>query len=539
MFRAAVSVIGAPATRVVGRLPWLIGAAALLALIYFDLGPPLAFNDDWVFAWSVRRSIAAHQLLIFPEQSAIGLVQIAWSVLFTLGNADQRLLRLSVVPFVAFGAICSYRLARALGAPTFWAGVAGAGLLTSPLFLTGATTFMSDTTYIGLLMAVALTGAAWIERGRGRMACLLLATLCPLQRQVGVLVPVALTVGLLAARGRRNVDRREWLTLAGTWAAVLAAGLLPTVAHLAPPTQANRLAAIARIEPLNQVWPVFYLPAMLGLCLVPLTAALALQPRRRSSRSAVASLCAVLALLGCTAFSLRLVEHGMIFPGDVFTAGGFTPTLLGDKVPIFPPPLFVAIEVLAMVTFMVLLVILRDAWRPAALGPRSTFLLALSGVHFVPLLFLQTGIFDRYYLPVVAPLVPLLAAWAARTTRPRTAMACASAAMVGGLALYVAGEQDYQAWQVARDEAARGAYQIAAPSKVDAGYEANGVYVEVPEYERTGKVSGGLARSAHDLVLVNGPERPRLRLMYAGPGDSRPGVDYHSLRPGRIVIDGV
>jgi len=534
-----VSVLGVPAWRPGSRTPWLIGAAALLALVYFDLGTPLAFNDDWVFAWSVRHTIAARHLLIFPEQSAIGLVQMAWSMIFTLGNADQRLLRLSLVPFVVLEAICTFRLARALGAPAFWAGVAGAGLLTSPLYLTGATTFMSDTAYIGLLMAVALTGAAWIASGQRRMLCLLLATLCPLQRQVGVLVPLALTVGLLAARRRRQVDRRDWLTLAGTWAAVLAVAVLPGAAHLAPPTQANRLAAVIHLEPLQQLWPILYLPAMLGLVLIPLAAALALQPRTPSRRSAVAVLCVLLALLGYVASIMRLLDHRMIFPGNVLTAAGFAPSLMGDKVPAFPPPLFAAIEVLAIVTFMALLVMRRDAWRPAVLGPSGIFLTALGGVHFVPLLFLQTGVFDRYFLPVAAPLVPLLAVWAGRTTHPRAAMACAAAALTGGLALYAVGEQDYQAWQVARDEAARRAYQIVAPSEVDAGYEANGVYVEVPEYERTGQVSGGLARSAHDFgVLVNGPEHPRLRLIYAERGDPRPGVDYRSLRPGRIVIEG-
>ncbi|MEA2646083.1 MAG: hypothetical protein QOE92_1166, partial [Chloroflexota bacterium] len=27
-------------------------ALALAALAFFDLGPPLAFNDDWVYSWS-------------------------------------------------------------------------------------------------------------------------------------------------------------------------------------------------------------------------------------------------------------------------------------------------------------------------------------------------------------------------------------------------------------------------------------------------------------------------------------------------------
>ena len=96
-----------------------------------------------------------------------------------------------------------------------------------------------------------------------------------------------------------------------------------------------------------------------------------------------------------------------------------------------------------------------------------------------------------------------------------------------GLALYVIGEQDYVAWQGARDQAARLAYQLAPREQVQAGFEANAVYVELPNYERTGRA---------DLFAILGPEHPRVILRFAPASDPATGVSYSSLNPGRIVL---
>jgi hypothetical protein len=91
----------------------------------------------------------------------------------------------------------------------------------------------------------------------------------------------------------------------------------------------------------------------------------------------------------------------------------------------------------------------------------------------------------------------------------------------------VVGEQDYLAWQAARDRAALLAYQTAPPDQVQAGFEANAVYVELPRYERTGQA---------DLFAILGPARPQVTLLFASAADPRPGVSYWSLAPGRIVL---
>jgi len=94
--------------------------------------------------------------------------------------------------------------------------------------------------------------------------------------------------------------------------------------------------------------------------------------------------------------------------------------------------------------------------------------------------------------------------------------------------MYGVGEQDYLAWQAARDQAARRAYQSTPRDQVQAGFEANGVYVELPRYERTGQA---------DLFAILGPSHPTVTLRFAGPSDPRSGVPYGSLAPGKIVLD--
>lgn len=528
--------------RLIPQLPWAIGAAAIAALIFFDLGPRLAFNDDWLYAWSTRELIEAHRVHMFPLQAALALVQVVWAALFTLGHPDPRLLRLSVVPFVLLASYATYRLARGLGAGPFWSALAAVSLLATPLYLTGATSFMSDSIYIGLLMAVALTGCTWIERGTGRLTCIVLTALCILQRQLGVLLPLAFTVTFLLTRGKSGVARRDWLGLAGMWAGALVAWTGPIVLHWAPATQAPRLTLLLSVDPIHQILMVLvYLPALLGLCFLPLVTALAFQapPLRRGPR-AVALAGAVLAAIAYVNVVIWLAHwvagHGyMIYPGNVWTPVGFTPTVGGDKVPLFPGPVFAAIQVLTVLTFSVLLLQRRLTGALMAQGRQGTLLVALAASQLVPLFLLYPGLHDRYYLPVVAPLVPLLATLAARTRHPRLAGAWALLVLLCGLGLYVLGQQDYEAWQVAADRAARLAYQTAAPAEVQAGYEANGVYAEVPAYEQSGRLIAPELLALGGFA-VSGPAHPRLRLRYAPPDDPRPGVDYRSFRSGRIVI---
>jgi len=513
-----------------------LAVAALVALLLFDLSPPLAFNDDWMYSWSVRQVITGHGLHAFPQSTALGLVQVVWAAAFSLGHPDQRLLRLSVVPLVFLTAWCSYRLARHLGADRFWSLVAGATLLAMPLFMTNATSFMSDNFYVGLVMAAALTGVAWIKSGRWRWICVALIVMAPLQRQVGLALVPALTLGLLLWK-RPTWTRSDSLAVVAIWtlpaAALLAAGRFVV---------SQPLYSVVGPWQYNIGHAIFPLPAMLGLALIPFLVALALRPgfpalpspARGGGKNSVLGresgwslMSAALGIVGAVGCLVDLLQFGMTFPGNVFSPLGFAAILSGSKPPIFPGPVFRVIEIAAVTTFVLLFVLRRRWWTPRAHPPDALVLVIISALQFLPLLGVQWFIYDRYYLPVIAPLIPLVAALAARASRQRAAKAWATAAVATGLTLYVAGQQDYVAWQVARDRAAHLAYQTASPDQVQAGFEANAVYVELPSYARTGRA---------DFFAILGQAFPQVTLDFAPAGDPRPGVPYSSLAPGKIVL---
>jgi hypothetical protein len=243
---------------------------------------------------------------------------------------------------------------------------------------------------------------------------------------------------------------------------------------------------------------------------------------------------AALGFVGAYGCLVDLQQFGMIFPGNVLSPIGFTAILSGPKPPIFPGAVFRALEIAAVATFVLLFVLQRRSWTPRAMGPAALLLVLISASQFLPLLVVPWFIYDRYFFPVMAPLIPVVAILATRAHYQRASKAWATAAIAAGLVLYAIGEQDYLAWQAARDEAAHLAYAMASPEQVQAGFEANAVYVELPRYERTGHA---------DLFAILGPANPQITLQFApwndpriGINDAREGAFYSSLAPGRIEL---
>ena len=509
-----------------------MAVTALIAVLVFDLAPPLAFNDDWLFAWSARQLAGGNGFRVYPWQEPLALPQVVWGVAISLGHPDQRLLRLSLLAFSALAAVSVARLSRLVGARGIWPFVAALALICSPLALLLTVGFMSDLPYLALLMAATFSGAVWITRGRGQAACLVWTLLAALQRQPGYLIPLAVTLALLLSRPKRPVERRDWLWLAGLWliTAAVAAGTAAWRASslLAP----DRVPSLRPGSSLSMLAPFPFLPIMAGLVLMPFAVGLAFpSPAARGPRW-VGRVMLAIAASGLAVILRAALQHDTIFPGIELTPQGFVPTMAGAKPQIFPWPLFLVLEAAAAGTAAGILVLRGRCWWPRFRRPEHSFLLLVALSQCLPLFLLHLSISDRYFLPVVAPLVPL-AALVASTSTARAALPWAIGCLAAGLALFIVGEQDYIACQVARDQAARLAYQSTARDAVNAGYEANAVYVALPYFERTRLIGPGNRNFA-----LFGPRHPLRWLEFAQPTDPRPGVDYRSLRPGRIVIAG-
>jgi dolichyl-phosphate-mannose-protein mannosyltransferase len=522
----------AASARRLTRSAWIIGAIALVLVVAFDLGPPLAFNDDWGFAWDVRHFNPLH-IHMYPSDSALALVQVTFGWMVTLGHGDLRLLRLSEVAFVLLAMYAVHRLSRRLGADATWSAVSAITVLAFPVFAADATTFMTDVPYVGLLSAAVLGAVRWRDGARWIAVCVVFATLATLQRQVGAAMPIAVTLALLLFR-RDGFTRRDAIGLTLLWAGCVAALVVPALGGITPPTQGNRLQAALAPTPVYVLSAFMFLPGLVGLGLLPVLPGLAMSAERREPRDRSGLFVFALVLVEIAVF---LVAGGDIFPGNVFQPRGFTLTTLVPnlKPQLFPTPLFLGLEVGAVATVAFLL----RRWRslaPDTLGWPGVVLLLVGTLQFLPLMLLHYIAYDRYYLPIVVVLLPL-AARAASGTRSVLLAGRLSLALVAALAVvYVVGEQDFQAWQVARDQTARLAYQQASPYDVNAGYEANAVYGEVPWYDSTGQVIGGTGIPGAGDFSVDGPKAPALVLQYANPDDPRPGYGWSSLAPGKIII---
>ena len=500
----------------------LIGIS-LAAVAYFDLQTTLAFNDDYIYSWSVRH--LAHGVL-YPRQTALALPQmvVGWMVSLPFAH-DQRVLRLSVMLAIGGGAWAAFRIARELGAGTTWAVLAPAVIITSPIFFNLAVSFMSDVTFVGLLLLACDAGVKWLKGSGGRTAFLAWVTLATLQRFVGVGIVLCMAIAL-AIRWRtegRRIERSDTAFLGGAFAGSLIAALAPGL--LGVSGGLDVVDRIRHFDPEAVFTPLIHLPILAGYLLLPLALAVGVRWNGRV---------AVVAIAGAAVIVVLLIGFTWL-PGNIWTFVGPAPTVSGFKSA--PIPLLVEAAVIALSTMTFWLLAAAGSGRllSAAADPCYAFLLVTAGVQLLLLLPNTVSFYDRYYLPVIAPIVPVLVALGQKIGRPG---ASGFAAVACGLLLVASlvYEQDYQAWQMAREQAATLAYRCAAPAEVNAGYEANAVHVEVPAYEETGRVAP--ARTVGRDVTVRGPADAVVWLAYAPQEDKRPGVVYRSVVSGKIVLKG-
>lgn len=506
--------------------------AGVAALLYFDLQPPLAHLDDWVYAWSVRQLVAGHGLRLFPEQSSLNLVQIVWSSVVLLGNTDQRLLRLSALPFMFAAAVALWMLARTQGADRFWSVFAGAALVGTPIYMAVSSSFMGEPFYLGLLLAAAVAAVRWARSGKGASLTMTLTLLASLQRQLGLGILLAVFVGLLAARSNRAVSRSEWAWLGFGSLGLVATHLLLPRLGISTPMQSFREHDLLVLNVSKSLSPLFFLPLLLGFFLLPFLPAIISRPKPKG-RASFLTQAAIIFVVSASLIATGLLwsSGARLFPGDFFSNTGLgPPTAAGEKVALFTPWFFTALEVACVLCAGYLLVVRRNEWTRDNLGIGGLVLVGLSVSQLLPMI--QTGFHDRYDLPVILPLLPIVAGMA---TRAPAFAAWAGLCLLGfGLGIYVIGQQDYGAWLAARDGAARLAYQRYPPAAVAAGYEAYGVYVVLPLYDRTGGLPESL--TADLMPSLAGPPDPVVKIEFAGPDNRAPGVSYWSAAPGRMVI---
>jgi hypothetical protein len=514
----------------------LIGGVALALVAVFDVSSGVEVNDEPVYRWQVEGLLGGHGLVTYPGFVPLALTHRLLGAIGTLGHPDIRLLRLTVLPLLALTVVALFMVSRRLGATSSWAAVAALAVAANPITLSLATSFMTDVVYMGLLALAVLFGLRWLTDGHGRAATVLATTLAIGERQTGLAVVVALALGLAwRARRGRPVTRGD-----GAWlgALVLIAGGLSLAAGVFRAEPLNSLgsgpasAAAAEVRQLAN-WTVFA-PGVAGFMLLPFLPALVNRARRLGGVHPVAA--AAAALVAALAAGATVVFTSPV-AGDYLNRLGLGPTAVSrccgtvlrlghapfavDKPPLLAPWLLalIAASAVAGAVLLVYCLVHPAARAGFSLDERAVFLLVCALLQV--LLLAQVGHYDRYFVASLLPLLPLLAAAASRWTRGMAALAAVPILLVF-VVLYAAGEQDYLAWQGARDTVARGLRAQVGNDAVDAGWESNMRYSWIPAHEQ-----------GRDFDVVNVPIR--FHLEFARPGDPRPGRDYSSVAPGRIV----
>jgi hypothetical protein len=503
--------------------PVVVAIIAIATLVFFDLQTDLPLLDEYVRQWMLKRIADGHGLTLFGTNP--GLVQLAVAAPLALAHLAPRFWRLTEIPFLWLLALYTWRTARRLGADRFWSLVAAVGLLCSPLMLSVATGMMNETIFAGLFAAGIYYLLTWVEDGQGIPGAVLFTFLATLQRPQGAALALGITLGLLVHRWSRGWRRADVVGLVATWILAVAAYKGPDVFRSVPVTG---IAAGQSSVLLFAVHALVTLPIMLGLLLLPFVVALLFrdpsEARFAGRREMAPVAIAFFGLLGSVKFVLL---GSMILPGPFIGYWGLgqptVPETTTDvKRALFPGLLFIALQVLVTLGYLVLLVWRRRLWNWRLLGA-GYLMVVVAATQFLPLLGYGASS-DRFFLAVSLPLFPLLAVVASKAASQGPARAWALAVLAISVAVYAAGEQDYIAWQVARDRTAQLAYQQYAPSDVEAGFEENEVHVQLPSTDSGGRLPAEVSK------------RPKVLVVFASPGDPRPGYEYRSLVPGKIVL---
>lgn len=538
---------------------WLVPAAAAavgMALVaYFDFfaaSSAISTNDDWGYSWSVRELALGHGFRVLHDYGVLHLPQTLVAFVLTLGNYDNRLLRLTVLPFVFSTCVAVYFLSRRMGATRFWSAVAAAVPLTMPIQLSVATGFMTEFFFIGLLLPAIFFAHLWVTERRGVAACLLLAMLATLERPTGVFLAPALTAALAWPGGRRPLSRVDILGLIGLLVAAPVEVLLPFLLGFSSTLVASthQVQGVAGTNPSFLVVPIAAVPGMIVAIAAPLVLAVC---GWRPGRLREARLRPIVVLPGMAVWVV-LTALASQSVASSWTRAGIGPALLSGEKP------WVAVVTVGFAAVFLVTATLPVTWwwrsrplsaaqhPPSAALPTATqgafhrtavVLLIVGGGQVLAMV--QSGAFDRYYVAAIIPVLPLLGAVASRASKRNSDRLWAVVCLAFGLVIFASGEQDYLAWQTAREAAASLAYRTVSPLRVDAGYEANAVHAVLPYFDEHGSYprrlsAGSDPRDQMIQFLLHGPDNPAFTLCF-GPSRTRgEGVSYSSLAPGRILV---
>jgi 4-amino-4-deoxy-L-arabinose transferase-like glycosyltransferase len=506
---------------------------ALIATAPFGAHP---VNDDWQMYWSAFRFATEGDVRV-PDYSAMGAV--GWTVpagaVAAIAGQSFVLMRALTMATLAVAGWAAWRLAREFGIrPAAALGVSLAITL-SPILFWLSTTFMTDAPFHALWLLSLLCLSRGLRTGRtGEFALGAAAAVWAAWIRLPIAaVPLALIAAAWLARGDAATRRRAVFAAV---AALLAGvgGFLAWYLFVHGPTAAFREKSGLDVVRMAHAVPsgAFACVAYAGFLLLPLApAALARSRDGRRGAAIAAGVAAAVALVHAKTGFLGAIHKSMPYLPNVAFNLGLGPVTLtdvyreGGAPPVTAPA---AVQVALGVAFAALgaalaWLALRRAVAAVRFRDARVVLLAGAVVLYLGAAILFTKddapLFDRYLVPMAAPLaVLLLAPRGAGDDAPLPGrVRIAGAVLLAGVAAFaVLGTRDHHRFNDARfDLAGEAVRRAGSTRRVDGGFEFNcwhdfeawrrgdfvrapgwkGWYVEDPEF-----VVASRERPGYDVV---------------------------------------
>jgi Dolichyl-phosphate-mannose-protein mannosyltransferase len=470
----------------------VVACVGVIYAVWISTVPPqgeFPLNDDWAYAWSVRRFLESGQVRLSDWSSATVVLQIYWGAAASkiAGAFSFTALRWSTLVMSFVGCIGLYGLLRQLGIVRSSALFGAIALACNPLYLYLSFTFMSDVYFLApMILSLALYTRGLQSKSPGALvAGSFFAAVAYLARQLGLALPIA-ALSVLVTQRRALTLRRDVLSVALVPLVVVVAHVLWLRGVHGLPwafevhAVDNSLKALLTAgKPFDLAWRGCVALMYLGVLTMPVMAAVFLSYPRDDDR--FASLFRLFRLwllpLGILVLAMTaMIGRPMPYLGNALNREGIgTVTLLGAKEPVTPSWVFWLITAVAPI-FGAAQGALWTGWiinarRRSDLGAN---VLLVASLLMAALMAVIVVLWDEYLI-VLVPAALFLALGICQLTRTGLV---AGLVLCSLMLLYGLREMaDHMAWNRARWMAGkRLVAEGVPPERIDGGFEWVGWY---------------------------------------------------------------
>ena len=183
-----------------------IVAVWVLAALLINPRGNFPLNDDWCYGKAVFTLLRTHQFHMDGIVTMTLVAQVLWGALFcSIFGASFTVLRISTLILGLGGLLAAYGLLREARAPKWIASFGCIVIALNPLYLSLSYSFMTDVPFTCVSLMAVYAYVKALKHDSIRMIALgtVLACIAVLIRQLGVMLPIAFSLGYLVKNGTK------------------------------------------------------------------------------------------------------------------------------------------------------------------------------------------------------------------------------------------------------------------------------------------------------------------------------------------------